>query len=206
MDREEELPNTRRWWAVIAEKALATGQLSPWERDFCTTIASYVGCPTPRQQEVLDRLKRRGETAVPQPQPQPKASAVPMRRRTPIPPSLTQVERQLEEWGIRSTMWSTARSRGMTAPDFEELYRGFVAHHLDKRNRAGEVTLGSESRARFWAFAWLRDHGCPSFAHLVKHDPSWRDPGARTRSGKPLGWSVFTNPDFEPNAVGDGAA
>jgi hypothetical protein len=54
--------------------------------------------------------------------------------------------------------------------------------------------LGTKERARCWGWLWLRDNTeYPSLKQRLKTDPDWEDAGAKTRTGKNLGWRVFTN-------------
>src|SRR4051812_2969827 len=108
---------------------------------------------------------------------------------------------QLWEWNIPQCMWACARSRGMEKDESSQLYHNFVLTNHQKRNRLGQLVLSDPNRARLWGWFWLRDNGIPSLQYRVKHDPSWQDAGAKTRSGRDLGWRVFTNEVAQPDVA-----
>ncbi len=108
--------------------------------------------------------------------------------------SLAEVEQDLWDWGIAEIMWRCAKSRGMPKDEFIPSYHDFVETHYGKRNYLGQLVLGTKERARCWGWLWLRDNTeYPSLKQRLKTDPDWEDAGAKTRTGKNLGWRVFTN-------------
>jgi hypothetical protein len=81
----------------------------------------------------------------------------------------------------------------MSSEEFVVSYHQFVSGHFGKTNRSGKLIFADVHRAKLWGWFWLRDNGFPSLQYRLKHDPSWVDAGTKTRSGRVLGWRVFTN-------------
>lgn len=117
----------------------------------------------------------------------------------PAAKSLAEVEQDLWDWGICEIMWACAKSRGMPKGEFVPSYHDFIESNYRKRNYLGELVLGTKERARCHGWLWLRDHtDYPSLKHRLKTDPEWQDAewqdaGAKNKTGKNLGWRVFTN-------------
>jgi hypothetical protein len=115
---------------------------------------------------------------------------------------LKQVEQQLYEWDIPQSLWSCARSRGMSAHEFAIFWRTFVRTNVNKRNWQGQLVLTNFYRAQLRGFLALRDAGWPSTQSRLQRDPEWVPATVRSRSGKDLGWRVFTNAGARRRAVG----
>jgi hypothetical protein len=80
---------------------------------------------------------------------------------------LQQVEAQLFDWDVPASLWSCARSRGMSPAQFAAFWRAFVATNADLRNSSGKLVLADPRRAELRGYVALRDAGWPRLA------PEW---------------------------------